>query len=142
MLVLMELEALPALWRSKTIPTWDIVLKTEGFCTANQYRMFKRAQSILKPGEIERLGLKASCRLASVPSTERPAVLRKVRGWYKDHETPPTHQRVTTYLHLILQEKGVITTRRTNWKQRALAAEKKAKTLRAQIRDSGATPEA
>jgi len=101
MLLLLELYEHKEIWQSR-YPTWDELLKEEGFTTAHTFTGFQKALGDFGEVEVRRLGVRASTLMIRLPKATRVRVLGAVNEWMKTHPIPPTYQRVTTYTKLIV----------------------------------------
>jgi hypothetical protein len=78
--------------------SWSELLKEEGLCTVSMFQNYEKAQGLLEPLWIKRLGVYASVSIAQLSNETRGTVLNTVKKWYGEHKVAPTYQRVSKYV--------------------------------------------
>lgn len=95
--LLLEVEALPGIWREHH-GRWSDLLRVERLCTPKRFRDFKKGVALRL--NVGALGVDATCLLASYRKDLREQVLPKVLQWVREHKIAPTYQLVAEYTKL------------------------------------------
>lgn len=109
MLLLVEYEPKKALWGLNPlgVKTWDSLLREEGLCTPALYHAFKEAVQMRV--EVSIFGVYASTAIVKLEKSDRTVALRRTREWVKQHQVPPTYQRISQYVRQLKDEMGIKT---------------------------------
>lgn len=94
MILILELEKRPSLWRDDPKMKFDSVVKRERFCTVRRWQMFRRARAAIPKKHILALGVPASCLIAAQPKRAHLRLLRAALDFHKEHGVEPTYQYV------------------------------------------------
>jgi len=101
MLALLELFEHKEIWSSR-YNKWDELLREEGFTTAHRFDGFVKAYNEFGEAEIRKLGIGASALLIRQQKATRVKVHVILTDWINTHKIPPTYQRVTTYVKMVI----------------------------------------
>lgn len=99
--LLMELYEHKEIWGAR-YSAWDDLLKEEGFTTPYTYEGFVKAFNDFGRSEVTTLGVRASVLLVRLPKGTRTKVHGMLEQWMKTHPVPPTYQRVSTYVKIVI----------------------------------------
>lgn len=95
MLLILELEKRPSLWRQTPNTKFTAVIKEERFCTVHRWKMFKRARAAIPKKHILSLGVPAACLIAAQAKRSHVRLMRLALDFRKKHGVEPTYQYVS-----------------------------------------------
>lgn len=98
MLLVLELERQPSLWRTTLVSKFEEVIKEERFCTVARWRAFKAAKGFIPRKHLSALGVPAACLIAVQSKGRQLRLLRKALDFRKSHGIEPTYQFITRLL--------------------------------------------
>ena len=107
MLLLCEVHDMPGIWQEKH-GTFEDVLRKERLCTVKKYTDFRRAVRLKI--DVKRLGVDASCLLATYPATIREKAIKATLVWVATHKVPPTYQLVAEFVKTTVPKKPKVVT--------------------------------
>lgn len=85
----------PAIWKDHH-KSWSDLLKAERLCTPHKFVYFLKGLNSNLP--VDRLGVDATCLLASYPKAARNKALKVTLDWVTTHKVPPTYQLVAEFV--------------------------------------------
>jgi hypothetical protein len=94
MILILELEKRPSLWRDSPKMKFDTIVNRERFCTVHRWQMFKRARTAIPKKHLLALGVPASCLIAAQPKRMHLRLLRAALDFRQIHGVEPTYQYV------------------------------------------------
>lgn len=98
MLLVLELEKKPSLWRTTLVSTFEEVIREERFCTVSRWRAFKAARGFIPKKHLSSLGVPAACLIAMQPKGRQLRLLNLALTFRRKHGFEPTYQYVTRLL--------------------------------------------
>jgi len=94
MLLILDLEKRPSLWRDVPKTSFATVVQRERFCTVHRWQTFKRAKAAIPKKHMETLGVPACCLIAAQPKRQHMRLLRLALDFQKEHGVEPTYQYI------------------------------------------------